>query len=223
MQIGKHELLAGVPAQRLRDTLVKMDNANWSRQWLQKELGLKRADIATVIDDLVAAKYLQPAERFKGWYQTGEAAPRLVNVRFIKRIDRAKAAALIEGLLQRAKQINEDDRFVLTVTELRLFGSYLDHAAEDFGDVDVAFGIDTKPKYKAIDVTELSKLTQRRFPDIPPRNFLEFLFLPKKVVLRTLKKRSPYISLHPIEELAKIGVEGKVIFPPTDDALPTRA
>ena len=213
MQIGKNELLAGVPAKRLRDTLIKMDNANWSRQELQKELGLKRANIANVLAELVAAKFIEPAPRFKGWYRAGEAAARLVNVRFMKRIDRAKAAALVDGLLQRAKQINEDDRFVLAITELRLFGSYLDQTAEDFGDVDVGFGTDVKPTYKALDVTELSKLTQRLLPDISPRNFLEFLFLPKKVILRTLKNRSPYISLHPIQELAKIGVEGQIIFP----------
>ena len=123
----------------------------------------------------------------------------------MKRIDRAKAAALVDGLLERAKQINEDDRFVLSITELQLFGSYLDQTAEDFGDVDVGFGTDVKPMYKALDVTELSKLTERLLPDILPRNFLEFLFLPRKAILRTLKNRSPYISLHPIEDLGKIG------------------
>jgi hypothetical protein len=47
----------------------------------------------------------------------------------------------------------------------------------------VGFGTDVKPKYKALDVTELSKLTRRLLPDIPPRNFLEFMFLPRKVIL----------------------------------------
>jgi hypothetical protein len=67
-----------------------------------------------------------------------------------------------------------------------------------------------KPGFNAKDVTGLSKRTQRSFPDT--RNFLEFLFLPRKVVLRTLKNRSPYLSLHPVEDLAKIGVVGAIIF-----------
>ena len=82
----------------------------------------------------------------------------------------------------------------------------------DLGDVDIGFGVEVKPKFDARDVTGLSKRTQRFFPDIPARNFLDFLFLPRKVVLRTLKNRSPYLSLHPIEDLTKIGVEGVTIF-----------
>ena len=44
MQIGKDELLAGVPAKRLRDILVKMDNAGWSREALQEELAMAPAE-----------------------------------------------------------------------------------------------------------------------------------------------------------------------------------
>jgi predicted nucleotidyltransferase len=136
----------------------------------------------------------------------------LVNVPFIKRIDRAKADALVAGLIERAKEINEDDRFVLRVTELRAFGSYIEPDKNDLGDVDIAFAVEVKPAFDAKDVTGLSKRTQHFFPDIPPRNFLDFLFLPRKVVLRTLKNRSPYLSLHPIEDLAKIGVTGRTVF-----------
>ena len=61
MEIGKNELLAGVPAKRLRDTLIKMDNANWSRKDLQQALGLKRANCTATLSELVAAKYIEPA------------------------------------------------------------------------------------------------------------------------------------------------------------------
>jgi hypothetical protein len=93
-----------------------------------------------------------------------------------------------------------------------VFGSYIEPDKVDLGDVDIAFAVEVKPGIDAKDVTGLSKRTQRGFPAIPARNFLEFLFLPRKVVLRTLKNRSPYLSLHPIEDLAKIGVAGHTIF-----------
>jgi hypothetical protein len=38
MEIGENELLTGVPDKRLRDTLIRMDNANWSRKDLSKQL-----------------------------------------------------------------------------------------------------------------------------------------------------------------------------------------
>jgi len=161
---------------------------------------------------LMAEGYLEKSDRLRGWYRTGPAAPRLINVRFIKRIDRTKADALVAGLIERAKEINDDDRFVLIVTELRAFGSYIEPDKADLGDVDIAFAVEVKPGFNKGDVTGLSKRTQRSFLGITPRNFLEFLFLPRKVVLRTLKNRSPYLSLHPIEDLAKIGVTGRPIF-----------
>ena len=57
MEIDKNELLARVPAKRLRDTLIKMDNANWSRKDLQQALGLKRGNCTanrwgTDLDDI---------------------------------------------------------------------------------------------------------------------------------------------------------------------------
>ena len=40
MQIGRDELLAGVPAKRLRDALIKMGGDSWSRKKLREELKL---------------------------------------------------------------------------------------------------------------------------------------------------------------------------------------
>jgi hypothetical protein len=217
MHIGKNDLLAGVPAERLRDTLIKMGQDNWSRKKLRQELKLAPSETAGILALLKAEGYLAASDRLRGWYRTGPAAQRLVNVLFIKRITRAKADALVEGLIERARQINDDDRFVLCVTELRAFGSYVEPDKNDLGDVDIGFAVEVKPKFDANDVTGLSKRTERHFRNIPARNFLEVLFLPRKVVLRTLKNRSPYISLHPIEDLAKIGVAGKTIFMVRDD------
>ena len=54
MQIGKTKILAGVPAKRLRDTLIKMDNANCLRRMtFRRNWGLKRASCATLLADLL--------------------------------------------------------------------------------------------------------------------------------------------------------------------------
>src|SRR5262245_5425664 len=126
MRVGKNDLLAGVPAKRPRDPLAKMGNDSWSRKKLREELKLSKQETTAILTGLKAEGYLEASDRLRGWYRPGLAAPRLINVVFIKRIDRAKADALVDGLIERAKQINEDDRLVLCVTELRAFGSYID-------------------------------------------------------------------------------------------------
>src|SRR5262245_16258844 len=138
MHIGKNDLLAGVPAKLLRDTLSKMGGDSWSRKKLREELKLSPQETMDILRGLKDAGYLEASDRLKGWYRAGPAAPRLINVRFIKRIDRAKADTLVAGLIKRAKEINADDRFVLCVTEVRAFGSYIEPEKNDLGDVDIA-------------------------------------------------------------------------------------
>lgn len=212
MQIDKTELLAGVPAKRLRDALRRMDNSEWSPSHLARELGLTKTDAERVLAALVAEGYIEVTKRPRGGFCSGPAAPRLMNVRFIKRIDRGKADALVAGLKERAGAINADDRYVQSVAELQVFGSYVDLSKADCGDVDVAYRRVVKSKYQNLNITDLSNLTREQFPQIRPRNFLIFLYLLEKVILQTLKGRSPYISLHPMAELVKIGVTGTTIF-----------
>jgi hypothetical protein len=54
MHIGKDELLAGVPAKRLRDALIKMGNDSWSRKKLREELKLAPTEWAGVLAMLKA-------------------------------------------------------------------------------------------------------------------------------------------------------------------------
>src|SRR6185295_8236565 len=90
IQIGKNELLAGLPAKLLRDALTKMGSDSWSRKKLQQELKLTRPETAGILAALMAEGYPEKSDRLRGWFRTGPAAPRLINVR-LKRIDRAKA------------------------------------------------------------------------------------------------------------------------------------
>src|SRR5688572_14673012 len=72
MHIDKNELLAGIPAKRLRDTLRKMDNAEWSPDKLTRELGVGQNDAVSVLAALVAEGYIEAAKRPKGWLRAGQ-------------------------------------------------------------------------------------------------------------------------------------------------------
>ena len=54
MQIGKDDLLAGVPAKLLRDVLTKMGNDSWSQKKLRDELKLPPTGWAGVLAMLKA-------------------------------------------------------------------------------------------------------------------------------------------------------------------------
>jgi hypothetical protein len=110
--------------------------------------------------------------------------------KFVRRIDRAKADALLKGALERVTAINTDPAMMYWVTEVRVFGSYLTDT-NDLGDLDLAV-----------------KCEWRR--DRTASNYEPGA---EQVVLRRVKGRSPYISIHYVEELdrnPKMG--GKTVY-----------
>ena len=91
MQIGKNDLLAGAS-----QAAARRPDQNGQRQLvakkLREELKLSPQETMDILRGLKAEGYLEASDRLRGWYRAGPAAPRLIDVRFIKRIDRAKAA-----------------------------------------------------------------------------------------------------------------------------------
>jgi hypothetical protein len=115
---------------------------------------------------------------------------------FVPRIDRAKAEALLKGVLQRVAQNNKKPELLHWITEVRVFGSYLADT-NDLGDLDVAIKLErlaVKPWAEAC--LSLAENSGKSFP-----NFLAELTYPEMELHRRIKNRSPYISLHYTSEL----------------------
>src|SRR5262249_54727539 len=109
--------------------------------------------------------------------------------KFVRRIDRAKADALLRGALDRVATINADPAMRYWVTEVRVFGSYLTDT-NDLGDLDLAVG------YK------------RRRGCNQPYELGDY-----NVVLRRVKGRSPHISIHDTHELDRNpAMGGKTVY-----------
>ena len=70
-------------------------------------------------------------------YRTTMKGQALLMTRLAPRIDRAKAEALLKGVLERVAAINADSELMHWVTEVRIFGSYLTES-DDLGDLDLA-------------------------------------------------------------------------------------
>jgi hypothetical protein len=83
-----------VPAKLLRDVLAKMGGDSWSRKKLREELKLVRQETTPNLTRLKSEGHLEASDHLRGWYRAGPAAPRLINVRFLKRIDRARQMPL---------------------------------------------------------------------------------------------------------------------------------
>jgi predicted nucleotidyltransferase len=73
-----------------------------------------------------------------GWWATTVKGNALANASFGKPISRATATRLLGEVIERARAYNADPARLLTVTEIVVFGSYLDPAVGLLGDLDLA-------------------------------------------------------------------------------------
>lgn len=107
---------------------------------------------------------------------------------------RATADRLLEGLKERIVEVNRSDTYVFRVSRAVVFGSYVNNPEFDMlGDLDV--GVLLEPKYGPEEQT-----TRCRMKSMECRSgdYLDMMGWPREEVLRKLRNRSPYISLHPI-------------------------
>ena len=72
------------------------------------------------------------------WWVTTVKGNALANASFGKPISRATATRLLPEVIDRAHGYNADPSRLLTITEIIVFGSYLDPAADPLGDLDLA-------------------------------------------------------------------------------------
>ena len=98
-------------------------------------------------------------------------------VRFVPRINRAKAETLLADFLQCVEEVNAHPDLLHWVTEVRVFGSYLTNS-DDLGEIDLAIKKERRPGSGS-------------FRDV----------YPERLVARLLKGGSRYISLHDVAEL----------------------
>jgi len=97
--------------------------------------------------------------------------------RFVPRINRAKAEKLLADFLQSVEEVNAHPDLPHWVTEVRVFGSYLNDS-DNLGEIDLAIKKERRP-------------ASGSFSDAYPGRLVALL----------LKGGSRYISLHDVAEL----------------------
>ena len=127
------------------------------------------------------------------WWATTVKGNALANASFGKPISRATATRLLGQVIERARAYNADPARLLTVTEIVVFGSYLDPAVDLLGDLDLAVSTvrrDTDGQRYVDKVLEYARASGRSFSAFHDR-----LFWPARELRMILKNRSPAISI----------------------------
>lgn len=214
MHFDKSEVIAGERLLRIRGILRYFHDwdSSISVERIERRLECTRSRARKLLKALVARGFIEPSTdewARPGDYEISDLGGRLVGWRAIPRINREKADRLIAELLERVREINGRDELAYKITYVGVFGSYVD-GKNDLGDIDIAYEMEWRdPSRKPVEYNrerfEASGRASGSF-------FLE-LYYGAHEVKKILKARNRYISLHTMDEMKRLGIRPRQLFP----------
>lgn len=185
---------------------------SFSLQTIMEYFELTKPSGISLLNELLNLGYAERVDTDK--YEVTVNGNALAQVKFVKRMNKAKVDKIFNEFMKRVAEINEDENYIYRVSKLCLFGSYLNSEADDYGDIDIAYELE----HKISDDHSFSEARQRIIDNAKTygkvfSSIVEEVCYPSDLVLRYLKNRSPYISLHLMEDIKTLSVPFKQIYP----------
>ena len=132
----------------------------------------------------------------------------LAKAKFVTPISRAKAEALLQGVIERVAEINSSSAFIHFVDRVSVFGSYLSEALE-LGDIDLivedSFKSELGDRWEVTE--EHARRSGRRF-----RNWLDAGMYPRLQIEMKIRDRSPYLDIQSADQIELLGLKPLTIF-----------
>lgn len=231
MNLDRTTVIAGVPAKTVRDAIREMNRhdtngCGWAVADLAAHMKISATHAEWLCETLEGQSVLerkpQPDARWHKpgmYYAVSQSGTRFINATMLKRIDRTRVDKLIAELLRRVGEINANNDLCHFVNEIRLFGSALNSKAKDFGDIDICYVL-ARRKLPP-DRKSWSDWNFARAALSGQRNslFIDRLTYGHTEVMRILKHRSPYLSLHDLNDVVGIGAKSIRLYIAPEGAL----
>lgn len=213
MKIDKRTVICGIPIIRIRNFLrLYRTPDSFSPLTVSEYFNVSKQSGASLLKELLALGYVVNKSGNK--YEVTTKGNALAQVKFVARMNKIKADKVFGEFMKRVERINEDDTYIYRVSKLILFGSYLNPTANDYGDIDIAYELEQK-----INDNEAFFEAHQCVIDNAKKNgkvfssFIDEIGHPEILVLRYLKNKSPYISLHTTKDIELLSAPHKQILP----------
>jgi hypothetical protein len=203
MLISPGQTIFGVSAKLLQFAAIALGE-DFNAHDLSCELGASSAELAPILERLVAEGWVVPTAGPKARYEYEAAMPwrQLRLARTGKPISREKADVLVAAMLERVRSANREptlDRGL--ITRVAIFGSYLNTDKTELGDIDLAF-IWVFPE---------------RAKGLPSFNGRATTACVERNAAKVVKNQSPYLSLTYFEALTYLGCAYADVYRIEDD------
>jgi hypothetical protein len=224
VHVDPTERVAGYPVLVVRDALrhLRMENLD-ARSWgleIVPRLVFTHTDADELRRALVAEGYIvDPADPEEDpTLRLAPAGERLIAARGTPLVPRRKAAAAIDGLLARARALNDDDGWPYRVVRVLLFGGYLTGTEPFVGDVDV--GVELDFRWADRDRQEREEWAFSQARRLRFDNLAQLVTYPREAAKAFLRGKGPVLDVSEASTVVGRGFPHLVVF---DAADPSRA
>lgn len=223
-QIHRGDTFLGFPATTLKALLISWDRGNREPHTLSELASLNLAYGACVAflsecHDRGFFEKRLPRGMAPEDYQDPDAHKTLElssvglavkNASARKRVPKERAGKVLASVIDNAARLLDDPRAPKKVTEIWVFGSYLDSNREDVGDLDVVVSSRWRPRFP---IQDFRGYVTDNYPGTVPDS-AQYYQADQIWLDRMLfgKRRDPMISVHPIEDLIALYCPCRLVF-----------
>jgi hypothetical protein len=233
LNLDRSVVIADLQIRVVRDAIREMnrhdvDDQGWTVDELAAHLKISTTHSEWLCESLMAQGVLErrprpdPRRHARGtYYAVSKSGTRFTNATLLNRIDRVKVDKIIAELLLRVKKINADNDLCHFINEIRVFGSAMSHDAASFGDIDICYVMARRKLPLQYERWTDWNIARSKASGRNNLMFIDKLCFGYIEVLRILKNRSPYISLHGPDDLVGIGADSIRLFIAPEGAIET--
>lgn len=207
IQLQRGEKIAGIPALEVRNLFRLIDDITFRKEWLH-EKGFGKKQASHLIKVFLENGYIELVsekrhERVGPYYRLTEHGRTLMRAKGSKPVRRETAKRVLDQFMVRVRIINESLDFVMKVTEVVVFGSYLNEK-QTLGDLDIACQYENKVTYVDQEASERAMVEHFDASGRASKGFMSALYWPWEQVHLFLKNKKRTISLHTVDELEQM-------------------
>jgi len=214
MRIDPKSEIAGVAAIKLRDYLRDVQAHRFGVNNIAVGLRISGRKARVVLNELLERKYIEKAERFKfdnsDVYTCTQDGAQFAAAMATKPVSRATAERCVAELLERIRSVNSNPEYLVWVSRLIVFGSYLS-GNETLNDVDVAIALTRKHQdgAKHVDAV-LRRAGQAEAAGRTFGNYSQILSWDETEVMLFLRKRSRVLQFSRPEVVERPGCPTRI-------------
>ena len=209
MKVDWGTKICGIPIIRIRDLFRALVDREFNAGAIRDRLKLDDQKSEVLVAEFLRRGWIEqiprPSARI-AWFCLTDDSISLAAAKAIRRITRAKAEQLLRDFMKRVHDVNDSDDFGVFVSDVYVFGSFLDPSANDLGDLDLAVSLHDRP----IIGRQISRYEHERQEALGVDGwFSDFLV---HEVNRYLKARQAHLSMHGVLRTKAAKIKMKLIF-----------